>query len=114
MHLSIVLNTPVLSWLFVTLFSQLLSADRSIAACTAVDNSAAGATLTCSSDTDSQIDICNDGFYLMDGVADACTGCVAVANSAADAVLTCSSAGGIACEGKSAKSTAATATVAHL
>ena len=60
--------------------------------CTTVDNSAAGATLTCSSDTDSQTNACNAGFYLQDGVADTCSGCEAVANSAAGATLTCSGA----------------------
>ena len=61
------------------------------AACTAVANSATGAILTCTSDTNSQIDTCDDSFYLQDGVADECLDCVAVANSAADATFTCSS-----------------------
>jgi hypothetical protein len=40
---------------------------------------------------DSQIDVCDDSFYLQDGTADECLNCVLVDNSAADAALTCSS-----------------------
>jgi hypothetical protein len=41
---------------------------------------------------DSQIDVCDDSFYLQDGEADECLHCVPVDNSAADAALTCSDA----------------------
>ena len=71
---------------------QLFADIWTVAACTAVDNSAPGAALTCSSDTDSQTNACNAGFYLVDGMADTCSDCVAVANSATGATLTCSSA----------------------
>ena len=60
-------------------------------ACTAVDNIATDATLTCTGATDSQVTACDDGYYLVDGAADTCPDCTAVVNSAADAVLTCSS-----------------------
>ena len=57
-----------------------------------VDHSATDATLSCSNATDSQTNACEGGYYLMNGMADACIGCVAVTNSAVGATFTCSSA----------------------
>ena len=57
-----------------------------------VDHSATDATLICSNATDSQTNACEGGYYLVNGMADACIGCVAVTNSAAGATFTCSSA----------------------
>ena len=57
-----------------------------------VEHSATDATLICSNATDSQTNACEGGYYLVNGMADACIGCVAVTNSAAGATFTCSSA----------------------
>jgi len=61
--------------------------------CTDVPNAAPGATITCTTATNSRVSACADGFYKTDNTgsdqSDTCTACTPVPNADPDAGITC-------------------------
>ena len=58
-------------------------------ACTAVAEAAAGATYTCTTDADSVVSACADGFFNSGATPNTCDACTAVANADGGATYTC-------------------------